>query len=453
MSGLNLSMSIALSALSAEQGALDATSNNIANVNTPGYSRQIPIFTEAPTISGKVPYGTGVTLQQFQSVRDQLLQLRIYEDTQQQGSAQAQVDTLSQVEQVFSSATGGIGGAFSTFFDSLSQLSTDPTNAANRQQVLSAANSLANAFHQSSSALTGIQSNLDKAVPQMVEQVNQLTQQIATLNGEVSQSQATGQDPGAIQDQRDQLITQLSGIIGVQVTQTETGLTLTTANGVPLVVGNHNYTLQAGVGASGVQDVFSQGQDITSSIQGGSLAGTIQVRDQMIASLQSGLDNLASEFAAAFNTANQAGFDLNGNAGQSVFNAVSGPGAAANFGVAITDPSLIAASSDGSPGSSGNIANLLAVRDQALPSGASPLDTYSNLVLQVGNFSANAQEDSAATSLSLQQLTNQRDAISGVSIDEESVNMIRYQQAYSAAARIVSTVDQMTQTLLSMVNG
>ena len=124
--------------------------------------------------------------------------------------------------------------------------------------------------------------------------------------------------------------------------------------------------------------------------------------------------------------------------------------AAANFGVAITDPSLIAASSDGSAGSNGNIAQLIAVRDQQLPSGASPMDMYSNLVLQVGNFGANAQADSNATALSLQQLTDQRNAVSGVSLDEESTNLIRYQRAYEASARVVTTVDSMLQTLMTM---
>ena len=451
MSGLNASMSMAVAALMAEQGALNATSNNIANVNTPGYTRQVPVLTEAPTFpEGNLVFGSGVTLQQFQSVRDQLLQLRVYEETQQQGSSDAQVSSLQQVESVFSDSSSGIGGSISALFNALSQLSTDPSNMSARQQVLTAAASLASSFHQSVSSLQNIQTGLNQIVPQTVIQINQLTQQIAKLNGQAAQMQAVGQEPGSIQDQRDELIRQLSSLTDLAVTQSEHGITLTTANGVPLVVGNQSFSLQSGTGANGLQGVFAQGQEITSSLQSGKLGGVIAVRDQVIPGLLNQLDTLASQFTTSFNAAHAAGFDLSGNPGQNFFVPVSGTGAASNFAVSITDPHLVAASSDGAPGSSGNIANLIAVRDQQLPAGASPLDTYANLVLEVGNFSASAKANSTATGLTLRQLNDQLSATSGVSLDEESTNMIRYQRAYQAAARVVTTVDQMMQTILTM---
>jgi len=293
---------------------------------------------------------------------------------------------------------------------------------------------------------------LDQSVPQTVDQINRLTSQIATLNGQVAQMQGLGQDPGSTQDQRDELIRQLSTLVNISVTQTEHGLTLTTANGVPLVVSSQSFALQAGTNGSTVQDVFSaQGQDITSQIQGGQLAGTLQIRDRVIPQLLASLNDLASQFASSFNAKHTAGFDTAGNVGQNFFTPLpSTTDAAANFGVAITDPTLIAASSDGSAGSNGNIARLIAIRDQQLPSGASPMDMYSNLVLQVGNFGANAKADVNATGLSLQQLTDQRSAVSGVSLDEETTNMIRYQRAYEAGARVVTTVDSMLQTLMNM---
>jgi flagellar hook-associated protein 1 FlgK len=118
--------------------------------------------------------------------------------------------------------------------------------------------------------------------------------------------------------------------------------------------------------------------------------------------------------------------------------------------VAITDPSLIAASSDGSAGSNGNVAQLIGVRDQDLPAGAKPLDMFSNLVLQVGTLGSNAKSDSDAAGMSLQQVSDQIGAVSGVSLDEETTNMIRYQRAYQAAARVITTVNSMYDTLLSM---
>ena len=453
MPGLNTSLSIAVQALQANQGALNVTSNNIANVNTPGYSRQVAILNEAPTFQeNNITFGGGVTLEQFQSVRDQLLQLRIYEETQQQGNSETQFNSLSQIEGIFSNPSQGVGGALSAFFNSLSQLSTNPTDANARQAVLTSANNLANSFHQAVSSLTTIGTGLDQSVPQTVDQINRLTSQIATLNGQVAQMQGLGKDPGTVQDQRDELIRQLSGLINISVTQTEHGLTLTTANGVPLVVANQSYGLQSNANNSVLEHVYSaQGQDITSQIQGGQLGGTLQVRDQALPQLFSQLNDLASQFATSFNMQHAAGFDASGNAGQNFFNPLpSTTAAAANFGVAITNPSLIAASSDGSAGSNGNLEQLVALRNQQLPAGANPMDLYSNLVLQVGNLGTNANAAVTATNLSLQQLTDQRSSVSGVSLDEETTNMIKYQRAYEAGARVVTTVDSMLQTLMSM---
>lgn len=452
MPGLNTSLNISVQALMAEQGALNITTNNIANVNTPGYTREVPVLSEAATIQeGNVRFGGGVTMNQFQSVRDQLLQLRMYEETQQQNNSQTQFSSLTQIESLFSDPTKGIGGAMTDFFNSLSQLSTNPTDNSARQRVLSSANNLAIAFHQSVSGLGTIQSDLDQSVPQVVNQINQLTKQIATLNGQVAQMQGLGQDPGTVQDQRDQLITQLSGLVNVSITTSEHGLTLTTANGIPLVVANQSFDLQTSNNTNGFADVVAQGQDITSQITGGKLAGTINVRDQVIPDLLNRLDTLANQFETSFNTQNQAGFDLSGNAGGNFFTPPTVvTGSAANFSVAITNPSLIAASSDGSAGSNGNVAQLLGVRDTNLPAGSKPLDMFSNLVLQVGTLGSNAKADSDASSAALQQVTDQRGAVSGVSLDEETTNMIRYQRAYQAAARVVSTVNTMYDTLLSM---
>jgi len=453
MPGLDTSLSIAVQALSANQGALSVTTNNIANVNTPGYSRQVAVLNEAPTFQESgITFGGGVTLDQFQSVRDELLQLRIYEETQQQSNSQTQLNSLNQIEGTFSDPSQGVGGALSAFFNSLSQLSTNPTDTNARQAVLTSANNLANSFHQAVSSLNTIGAGLDQSVPQTVDQINRLTSQIAKLNGQVAQMQGLGKDSGTTQDQRDELIRQLSSLVNISVTQTEHGLTLTTANGVPLVVANQSDALQANANNSVLEHVYStQGQDITSQIQGGQLGGALQIRDQVIPQLLTHLYNLASQFATSFNTQHAAGFDASGNAGQTFFTPLpSTTDAAASFGVAITDPSLIAASSDGSAGSNGNLEQLIALRNQQLPSGANPMDMYSNLVLQVGNLGANAQADVNASNLSVQQLTDQRSSVSGVSLDEETTNMIRYQRAYEAGARVVTTVNSMLQTLMNM---
>src|ERR1700689_4247000 len=292
MGSLSSSMWIASEALGADQGALDATSNNIANQNTPGYSREIAVLTEAaPTVDGNVTYGNGVVL----------LQIQISDQNQQQGSAQAQYNALQQVQGLFSDPTTGIGADTTTFFNSISQLSTSPASIPDRQAVLTAAQTVASDFNSTEQSLDSIQSGLNQSVTQTVTQINTLTQQIAQLNVQVGQLQQLGQDPGTLGDQETQLIQQLSQLTTVNQIQTENGLTLTTGNGTPLVVGGQSFALQTTNGPAGMTDISSQGQDVTSSIQGGQLGGTLQVRDTVIPGLLNQIDTLASQFSSSIN--------------------------------------------------------------------------------------------------------------------------------------------------------
>lgn len=455
MSSLFATLDVAIGALGAEQGALDTTSNNVANVNTPGYSREEPVLVENPPIVlGPLTFGSGVSLQKVQSVRDPILQLRIDGETQQQGALNAFVTGMQQAQVQFNSTSGGdIGSEISNFFSSLGQLSTNPTSLSQRQAVLTAAGNLAQSFNNTADALIQQQTNVNLNVEQDVQQINTLTGQIAQLNSQISALQNVGEDASSFVDQRDLAIGQLSNLIDVSQIQTENGLTLTTSNGTPLVAGNQSFALSTQPNAAGMQQIYSQqGVNITGTLTSGDLEGQLQVRDEAIPELLSNLDTLAAGLATALNTANQAGFDLNGNAGGNLF--VPPPagvtGAAAGMAVAITDPSLIAASSDGSPGSNGNVNVLSAVQNQVIANGQNASDYYSNIVFNVGNEVSNSSAELSSAQLTLQQLQNQRGSISGVSLDEEAANLIQYQQAYEAAARVVDTVSQMLDTVINM---
>jgi flagellar hook-associated protein 1 FlgK len=391
-------------------------------------------------------------LQKLESLRDPILQLRIQNETQQQGQLNAFVSAMQQAQVHFTSSSSDIGSEISNFFSSLSQLSTDPTNLSLRQGVLTAAGNMATVFNNTSNSLTQQQTNIDSNVTQAVQQVNTLTGQIAGLNNRISQLQGVGHDASAFVDQRDTLIGQLSGLIDVSTIRSDNGLTLTTSTGSPLVVGGQSFALSTQTNASGLQDVYAQGVDITAKLTSGELGGSIEVRDQKIPALLSSLDTLAAGLANALNTANKTGFDLNGNPGGNLFvpPPVSGKGAAANMAVQITDPSLIAASSDGSPGSNGNVAVLSAVQNQGVAGGQTPTDYYSNIVFGVGNDVSNGSAELTSTQLVLNQLQDQRGSISGVNLNEEAANMVQYQNAYTAAARVVTTVNDMLNTVINM---
>jgi flagellar hook-associated protein 1 FlgK len=289
-------------------------------------------------------------------------------------------------------------------------------------------------------------------VVQQVGQINQLTQQIAQLNAQVSNLQNVGESAGTFVDQRQQAIDQLSALVDVSVIPTGNTLTLTTANGAPLVSGQQSFQLQTQPTASGLHQIYSEGNNITSFITSGQLGGTIEARDQQIPAIQTQLDTLAAGIANSVNTVQKGGFDLNGDAGTDLFNPppASGAGAAATLSVAITNPSLVAASSDGTTGSNGNAEAMYALDSQPIVAGQNPSDYYSGIVFNVGNATANAQAEQTASGLVLQQLSDQVSSVSGVSLDEEAAHMVQYQDAYSASAQVITTINDMMYATIQM---
>jgi flagellar hook-associated protein 1 FlgK len=453
MSSLSTTLSTAVQALSADTGALQGTNNNIANASTPGYTREVPIFQEAaPTNEGNLSVGNGVVLEGYQSQRDELVQAQIQQETQAQSGTNAQLSSLQQIQPAFATSTEDVGTQMSALFASLSGLSTNPDSSSLREGVLTAGQNLATAFNTTSGALTTEQTGLNTQVTQDVNKINQLTQQIAALSPQLAALKSSGQDGGTIQDQEDQLVLSLSALTSVSVTQTNGTETLTTGNGIPLVVGSQSYALQSSTGTNGMEQVLDHsGANITASLSSGDLGGTVQTRDQTIPGFLSQLDTLANQFATAFNAAQSKGFDQNGNTGQNFFTIpTTVAGSAGVISMAITDPTLIAASSDGTAGSNGNLGNFSAVETATLPVGQTPAGAYANLVYQVGSLTSNASAESSATAQSLLQLNNQLNSVSGVSIDEESTNLITYQTAYEAAARVITTVQALFQVTMAM---
>ena len=456
MSSLFGTLSIALRALMAHQGALDVTSNNIANINTPGYSRQRAVFQPDPPVSfGSLQLGTGVSLEKVESIRDRVLELRIHQETQQEGRLDSFLTGMRQVEALFNEAQGvGLEGVLTEFFNSLQELTVEPSSILLRQKVLSSAENLTQAFRQKATNLATLQTSFNQTIIQSVTDVNRITEEIANLNVEVSGLVGIGKDPGAFADQRNHLIRQLSELIDIAVIDAGQGsVTITTSNGTALVVGTKNVPLSVQLDpATGLHGIRSQGADITGSITAGRIGGLLDIRDQQIPAVLADLDALAVALANNLNTGNAAGFDLLGNPGGDFFvpPPAGGVGAARVFAVAITDPALIAASSDGAPGSNGNLLNLVDLRNQSIVNGQRPDEFYSNMISRLGNDIAGASFELEAESLVLRQLRNQRSNISGVSLDEEAANLIRFQRAFEASARVISVVDELTELTINL---
>ena len=461
MSSLFGALSIAVRSLYAQEGAIDTTSNNISNVDTPGYSRETPILTESPPLDlGQISMGNGVDFNGVQSIRDNILELRIDQETQQQNQLTSYVNYMNQVQSLFNETQGsGLSDSINSFFNSFQQLADDPTDTPTRQAVISAGQNLAAAFQQTGQQLTTIQQGADQQVVQTVQQINADTAQLAGLNQQISGLAANSEQAAMLEDNQYEVLNNLSQLVDVAVTHTSGGgLTVTTTNGTALVAGGQSLALSTATNAStGFQDVFSQGSDVTPSFTGGQLAGLLEARDQSIPSIMSSLDNLAAGVVNSVNAQSLKGYDLNGAKGVDFFQPVVQPspgsnaGAAENMAVAITDPSKVAASSDGTQGDNANALALANIQNEAIVDGQTATDFYSDLVSTVGNDVSAATDEQQSVGLVLSQLQNQRSDTSGVSLDEEAANLILYQRAYEAAAEVVSAVNDLTNYVIQTI--
>lgn len=457
MSSLNATLSMATGALQTQELELQVANNNISNANTPGYTRETVNLAEAdPVQEGSLSLGTGVTVQGIQSLSDSLLTMRIQQQTSDESKATAQVNALNEVQTLFPSSGSSVSSALSSFFTSLSALSTDPSNSADRQTVISDAQTLVQQFNSTSDGLSSTAASLNTTVQTDVAQINELSSRAATLNQQLVQQTAAGQDSGTVSDQLNEVESQLASLTNISVVHTAQGDSISTGNGTALVLGSQSYALQTSTGSNGnLQVLDSNGTDITSNLSSGNLGGSLEVRDKQIPSLLNSLDTLANDFATAFNSAQTQGYDEKGNAGAALFSVPSTvAGSAASISLTTTDGSAIAASSvsgSGSSGNDGNLANLTALQNSALASGESATTMSSDLVYQVGTLTSTATAEQSAVQTSLTSLQDQESSVAGVSIDEESANLLRYEQAYEAAAKVVTTIQTLFTTTINMV--
>ena len=461
MATLNSAFSIATGALEAAQSAINVIANNVSSASTPGYTTELPQWQENVTVNiGGVDYGQGATMTGPSSQRDLVLEQRIQQQTQLQQDANARYTALDQVQSIFSSATStsssslDIGQSITGFFSALSQLQSNPSDPSLRQSVLTAATTLVNAFHAASSQLSSQQNSVDHQADTIVSQVNSLTQTIAGLNQKIAEMSPNG-DAGQMEDQRQYDIEQLSQLVGIHQIQTEdNGLTITTANGAPLVVKDQAFSLNTALSGGVTHISDAQGNDITSGLEGagGQLGGILTVRDQDIPQMQSALDTLAYDFGTALNVANQAGTDANGNPGGLIFNLpAASAGAASQISVAISSGSQIAAAASGNgPSDTSNLVSMLQLQNQAIAGGTTASSYYSGFVSSLGSLVSQVSTENTALQASLTQLTTQRDSLSAVNLNDQAALLENLQQTYQAASKVFTILDTVMASALNL---
>jgi flagellar hook-associated protein 1 len=465
MGTLTSVLDIARQALIADQFGLNVTANNVANQNTPGYTREVVNFQSEDSVSlSGGTQSTGVTATET-SQRDRVLEQRVQQQTQVLAQSGALGSALQQVENIFglssTSSTGNssavtssaLGSAINSFFSSLSSLEGNPSDTSTRQSMLSAATALAGAFNDASNQLSQISSSLNQQVSSDASQVNALTTSIASLNSQIASTSPNG-DAGTLEDQRQQDIDQLSQLVGLdQISTSQNGISLTTSGGAVLVSGSQSFAMST-TQVGGNTDVLAGDppQDVTTNLTGGDLGGALQARDQYLPSYSQALDNLAFSLGTAVNQQNEQGVDSGGNPGQAIFSLPSTQtGAAAQITVSATGPGAIAAATSGE-GSSGNdnataLANLATANTVG---GQTASGFLASFLGQLGTDASTVTTENTAQQTTLTQLTTQRDSLSAVSSDEEAANLTQFQRSYQAASEVFNIVNTLMASAINL---
>ncbi len=463
MATINSAIGLISQALDANQSALSIVANNVANANTTGYTREIPIWQEnPPVVINGISYGAGVTETGATSVRDRILEQRLAQQRQLASASGARLTALNMLQALFtpnsgsgSSTAGDIGGDLTGFFNSFSSLEANPTDNALRQQALSTASRLAGDVSNASASLSAQRSALDQEAAGVTSQMNALTSAIAKLNQQIQSTSPIG-DPGTLENQRQLDISQLSELIGInQVTTEHNGLSLTTTSGQLLVSEGASYPLTTGM-VGGVTHFFVGATDITSELAsgGGTLGGYLTARDQDIPSVMSSLDQLAYGVSTAVNSRNNAGTDLagdNGGAGSIFSQPAQVAGSAEAMSVVMTDPNHIAAAALGAgPGDNSNAAAMADLTNQSIVGGQTPTNYYAQFVSGLGATASEVQTENTAQSASAAQLQTQRDALSSVNLNDEASSMQQFERSYQAASEVFTILNTVMASALNL---
>lgn len=435
-----------LSGLLAAQHALNVASQNTANVYTPGYSRQeVQLATRSLGGFGHLDAGAGVEVTGLRRITDTYLTANVWRTTSQQSFDSQYRESIGYVEQVFGSEQLGITTGLDSFYAALNAATDAPQSIAPRQQVLATAEALSNRFNQLSANLDLQQRQLEEQSDAVLASANMLLEEIATLNRTITDIQSRGGNFSALEDQRDLAVAALSELVELKINRQRDGsLSVSLADGQGLVLGGTAATL------SRAGDVYSValGQQTLPLRQGvgGTLGALLDYRNQELEPLRTALNTLATDMADRINDQLAQGLDLGEPAqpGQPLFSYDPlSPAGSLKVSPAMTAEGLAFAAVDGGPGDNRNLLQLLDQKDLFYNGYTSILG---GLAVRSGQASAMAK---ASTELRLDAMAR-RDSVSGVNLDEEAMQLMKYIQAYQANARVVGVADEIFASLLNM---
>lgn len=441
-------------ALRAFQRGLDVTGHNISNANTVGYSRQLVNYSANPadlyfSPNGAFQVGTGVSVQDVARVRDFLTDRSMWNSNGEMGRFHALATSLSALEGAFPEpGDAGVSAALSKFFDAWSGLASNPSDSAAQLAVQQAGLTLTARVRQTYANISQQATGFGTQLTSAFDRVDQLSAKIADLNDEIVAKIAMGATPNDLLDQRDLAVEELSGLMDVQVHVYDDGSMAVYSGQISLVNGTASFAVPRDFDASaGTLGDYPAG--------GGEIGGLLQ-SIASASSYLSSLDSLANELKTSINGLHSTGVGAGGLTGILFFDDADPQTGAADFGLSAAvkaDASVIMSGTSGASGDGSLALALSRMREAAIGglAGKSFKDFYGDLVATVGSDTAYYADQVDTQAAVMASIENRRQAISGVNLDDEMTNMLRFQRSYQAAAKALQVLDTVTEDLIGLI--
>ncbi|HHV61999.1 MAG TPA: flagellar hook-associated protein FlgK [Firmicutes bacterium] len=452
-------------ALQAHQKALDVTGHNIANAATPGYTRQqVELSATRPyTPPGIVrlarpgQIGTGVEAARVRRVFDGFIENRIRLAKSALGRWDQLKAAIEEVDATFNDPSDvGLGDAFSRFWNAWQELSKRPDSLAARAVLIEEADGFCAILNRASKRLNDLILDLESSLSAKVDEVNSLSREIAELNGEIAKIKITGNEPNDLMDKRDIAIARLAELVNISTFEEKDGSINVQIGGVDLVRRNNAHGIELKPGSTLASSTVVWEKDGASvNITAGEIAGIIEARDQVVPKYLGRLDEIAGKVIEKVNGLHDDGYGLDDLGptppGRIFFDGTNAGNIKVSDELKADPRKIAAAESPGAPGDGAVAKKIAELKDELTMGGGTLTFTgyYSETITILGNEGQTAERMSDIEKLALQQHTNRKESFSGVSVDEELANMMKYQHAYDAAARMVTTIDEMLDTIIN----
>lgn len=545
MSSLNSVLDIAKNALLSSQKAISVTSHNIANANTPGYSRQVAVLEPMDPVSfGGLYFGTGVKTTSIARISDGFQTAQMRDATSNLSMFESRGEMLKALEGVVNDLGGtGISASLDAFFSSMNSVANNPSSYAERSVLISNATILAERFHEIDTYIRQSLGNLNSEVTAQINEANSIGAQIADLNVQISSVEISGVSANDLRDRRDELLKGLSSILDLSVVENNIGQVDVFVGGGPFLVAGPNskqMTSEINSEDTDINNIVCNGVDLNGRLSGGTLKGKFEAAG-ILQGVRDELNLMAATLVKEVNYQHSLGYGLDGTTGNDFFApltvytdpVVSNPGRAVISGGAVTasnlltlddyevrfssssayavvntttdavvtsgpyssgstiafdglsfvitdntgtpaagdrfrvsatknairdisasvtNPNKIAASSTpaGLPGNNNNMLIMAGLKDSAVLDSSTFGQYYNAIVTDLGINVKETERNYEAQKLVTEEIQKARDSVSGVSVEEEAISLIKLQRAYEAAAKVMSTADKMLESLLNI---